>query len=156
MDTGGWVWAVTWLSNVAARLGIVYRSDIISFWVYRYTLLALTRARAEQFDLPTLYKYHSQDFWFVHGHGHGHVHSMGMCTAWAWARSQCLAQDPVTVAGHMSASLGAHVAEHLLAPGGSWRAGGGRGRGGVSVGGRGVVGCRQRLRGAAGGQPIVC
>ena len=50
---------------------------------------------------------------------HGHVHSMGMGMAWAWARSRYLAKEGVTVGGHMSAPLGAHVAEHLLAPGGS-------------------------------------
>ena len=50
---------------------------------------------------------------------------MGMCTAlawawaWAWARSRCLAPDHVTVGGHMSAPLGAHVAEgHVLWSGG--------------------------------------
>ena len=49
---------------------------------------------------------------------HGHVHSMGMGMAWSWARSRCLAQDHVTVGGHMSAPLGTHVAEHLLGGGG--------------------------------------
>ena len=59
---------------------------------------------------------------------------MGVGMAWAWARSRCLAKVGVTVGGHMSATLGAQVAEHLLAPlAPSGRCQGGRGRGAHGV-----------------------